>query len=117
VTLSADQKSLSGGNQYGGVDKATRTAGTSGLVGSWNWVDVVTSKVTVRADGTFSAASSTATWHGTWKAVSGSARSYALTSSDLPKDNLTLTADNMTAYGSDQFGLKISGTRTCPGQP
>jgi hypothetical protein len=113
VTLSADQKSLSGGNQYGGVDKATRTAGTSGLVGSWNWVDMVTSKIIVRADGTYSGSYSTHSWHGTWKAVNGSARTYALTASDLPKDSLTLAADGMTAWGSDQYGLKVSGTKTC----
>lgn len=113
VTLSADQKTLSGGNQYGGVDKATRTAGTSGLVGSWNWVDMVTSKVMVKADGTYSGSYSTASWHGTWKAVNGSARTYALTASDQPKDNLTLAVDGMTAWGSDQYGLKVSGTKTC----
>jgi hypothetical protein len=113
VTLSADQKTLSGGNQYGGVDKASRTAGTSGLVGSWNWVDMVTSKVTVKEDGTYSAASSTKSWHGTWKAMSAPARTYVLTASDLPKDSLTLTADGMTAWGGDQYGLKVSGTKTC----
>jgi len=37
-TLSADGKSLSGGNQYGGVDKATRSTGSSSLVGTWTWV-------------------------------------------------------------------------------
>ena len=113
VSLSADQKTLSGGNQYGGIDKATRTAGTSGLVGSWTLVDMVTSKVIVKADGTYVGTYSNLSWHGTWKAVSGSARTYALTASDQPKDSLTLAADGMTAWGSDQYGLKVSGTRTC----
>ncbi len=113
VTVSADQKTLAGGNQYGGVDMATRTAGTSGLVGSWKWVDMVTSQVIVKPDGTYSGSYSTDSWHGTWKAVKGSARTYALTASDLPKDSLTLAPDGMTAWGSDQYGLKISGTKTC----
>jgi hypothetical protein len=111
VTVSADGKSLSGSNQYGGTDHATRTSGSSGLVGAWKWEDVVTSTVTVKADGTFTATSSDATWHGTWKAP-GAARTYTLTASDLPKDQLTMSGDGMSLSGADQYGLKISASRT-----
>ena len=110
-TVSADGKSLSGSNQYGGTDNATRTSGSSGLVGTWKWVDVVTSTVTVNADGTFTSISSGATWHGTWKA-SGAARTYTLTASDLPKDQLTMSENGMNLSGADQYGLKISASRT-----
>ena len=51
VAISADARSLSGTNQYGGNDSATRISGSSGLVRVWNWTDVVTSKVTVVSSG------------------------------------------------------------------
>lgn len=114
-TLSADGKTLSGGNQYGGTDKATRSVGGDSPVGTWTWVDVLTSTVVIKADGTWSATSAGVSWHGTWKAVDGSPRTYALTASDLPKDRLTLAADGGHMTGVDQYGLKISATRQlCP---
>ncbi|MGC2161892.1 MAG: hypothetical protein WA634_08295, partial [Silvibacterium sp.] len=114
VTIATDQKSLSGSNTYGGIDKATRADGSNGLVGTWTWVDVVTMKVTAKSDGTYTAAYSTVTWHGTWKAVGGSARTYTLTTaaSDVPVDTLSLAAGGMSVSGADQYGIKISGART-----
>jgi len=116
VTISADQRSLTGGNQYGGNDTATRISGSSGLVGTWNWVDVVTpSKVTVTSDsssnstGTFTTVSSKATWHGKWQATG--AQSYTMTFSDLPLQTLTLTADGSRLSGTDQYGNAVSETR------
>jgi hypothetical protein len=116
VTISADQRSLAGGNQYGGKDTATRLTGTSGLVGTWHWVDVVASTVTVNSDGTFSAVSSNATWHGKWESIKASPGTYTLTASDLPKDKVTLAADGTRLSGADQYGLTISGVRrdSCP---
>ena len=117
LTISADQRSLSGTNQYGGTDTATRISGSNGLVGTWNWVDVVTSKVTVTSNsssnsaGAFTAVSSNAAWHGKWQATAGATRSYTLTFSDLPLDKLTLAADGSRLSGADQYGLAISGTR------
>jgi hypothetical protein len=120
VTISADQRSLTGGNQYGGNDTATRISGRSGLVGTWNWVDVVTtSRVTVTSDnssnsaGTFTNVSSNATWHGKWQATG--AQSYTMTFSDLPLQKLTLTADGSRLSGTDQYANLISATRaaTC----
>jgi hypothetical protein len=120
VTISADQRSLTGGNQYGGTDTATRISGSSGLVGTWNWFDVVAIKVTVTSDnssnsaGTFTEVSSNANWHGKWQSTG--AQSYTLMFSDLPMDRLTLTADGSRLSGGDQYGLAISGTRAaaCP---
>jgi hypothetical protein len=114
-TLSADGKTLTGGNQYGGIDKATRIVASDSPVGTWTWMDVVISTVILKADGTWSATSSAASWHGTWKAVDGAARTYALTASDLPKDRLTLASDGTHISGVDQYGLKISAVRQlCP---
>lgn len=118
VTVSADQRSLTGGNQYGGNDAATRISGSSGLVGTWNWVDVITTiKVTVTSDGssnsagTFTAVTSNASWHGRWQATAGAPRSYTMTLSDLPLQKLTLTADGSRLSGTDQYGNVISETR------
>lgn len=118
VTISADQRSLTGGNQYGGTDRATRISGSSGLVGTWNWVDVVTTiKVTVTSDsssnstGTFTNVSPNATWHGRWQATAGAPQSYTMTFSDLPLQRLTLTADGSRLSGADQYGNAISETR------
>jgi hypothetical protein len=107
VTVSADQKSLSGGNQYGGSDTATRISGSSGLVGTWKWFDVVTSTVTIKPDGTYSGVSSSATTRGTWKTINASAGTYTLTMTDLPRNNLTLTADGSRASGGDLNGKTI----------
>jgi hypothetical protein len=63
-TLSADGKTLTGGNQYGGKDKATRSVGSDSPVGTWTWVDVLTSTVIVKADGTWLATSAGISWHG-----------------------------------------------------
>ncbi len=116
VKVAADQQSLAGGNQYGGQDTATRTAGSSGLVGTWQWSDVVTSTVTVNSAGSYSAVAANASWHGTWQAVNAFDGTYLLTSSDLPKDRVTLAEDGSRVAGADQYGIPISGVRTgsCP---
>jgi hypothetical protein len=118
VTISADQRSLTGGNQYGGNDTATRTSGSSGLVGTWNWDEVVApSKVTVTSGnssnsaGTFSTVAPKASWHGTWQATAGAPQSYTMTFSDLPLQRLTLTADGSRLSGTDQYANVVSVTR------
>lgn len=117
VTISADQLSLSGGNQYGGHDTATRIAGSSGLVGTWNWFDLSASKVTVNSDGTYSIVASNGTWRGKWQLVKAFPGTYILTASDTPKDRLRLAADGSRVSGANQYGIVISGLRmdSCPG--
>jgi serine/threonine protein kinase len=114
--ISADQQSLAGGNQYGGRDAATRIAGSTGLVGTWQWSDIVTSTVTINSDGTFSGVASNASWHGTWQAINAFDGTYSLTTSDLPRDRVTLAEDGSRVAGADQYGIPISGVRTgsCP---
>ena len=112
VKVAADQQSLAGGNQYGGRDTATRIAGSMGLVGTWQWSDVITSTVAINSDASFSVVSTNASWHGTWQAVNVFDGTYILTTSDLPKDRVTLAEDGSRVSGADQYGIAISGVRT-----
>jgi hypothetical protein len=107
VTISADQRSLSGGNQYGFPTSGTRSAGTTGLAGIWIWANGV--PVTVAPNGTFSAA----TFRGTWRASDASRGIYTLTWPN-PVDSVTLSADGTSVSGQNQYGVAISGTKTGP---
>jgi len=110
ITISADQRSLSGMNQYQYPIAATRIAGTIGLVGSWNVSNNV--PLLMLPNGTFTAA----TFNGTWQTVDASRGIYTLTWPD-PVDSVTLSADGQTISGANQYGVATSGTRTepCPG--
>ncbi len=112
VNIAPDQQSLAGGNQYGGKDVAKRVAGSAGLVGTWNWFNMVGSQVTIKSDGTYSAVSPNASWQGTWKTINPFTGTYQLTGSDLPTDRLSLSDDSSQLSGADQYGIAISGTRT-----
>ncbi len=107
VTISADQRTLNGGNQYGFPTSGARSIGTSGLVGIWIWVNGV--PVTVAPNGTFSAA----TFRGTWRASDASRGIYTLTWPN-PVDSVTLSADGTIVSGQNQYGVAISGTKTGP---
>jgi hypothetical protein len=107
VTISPDQRSLNGANQYGYPTSGTRKAGSVGLVGVWRWPNGV--PVTVFPDGTFTAAS----FRGTWQGTDPSRGIYTLTWPS-PVDNLKLTADGSRLAGVDQYGIVISGVRTQP---
>jgi hypothetical protein len=107
ITIAADQRSLSGSNQYGYPISATRSAGGLGLVGSWmlsNGVPMV-----VSADGDFTAA----TLSGTWQTVDASRGIYTMSWPD-PVDSVTLSADLQTIAGKNQYGVATSGTRIEP---
>jgi hypothetical protein len=107
VTISANQQSLSGGNQYGYPTSGTRVVGSGGLSGIWRWANNV--PVTVYPNGTFSAA----TFNGKWQTVDASRGIYTLTWPN-PVDNLTLSADGSRLSGADQYGVAISGVKTGP---
>jgi hypothetical protein len=107
VTISADQRSLGGMNQYQYPISATRTAGTFGLVGSWNLSNNV--PMLVFPNGTFTAA----TFTGTWRTVDASRGSYSMTWPD-PIDSVTLSPDDQLISGANQYGVAISGSRTEP---
>ncbi len=107
VTISLDQRSLSGVNQYGFQTSGTRTAGSSGLVGIWRWPNGV--PVTVYPDGSFAAA----TFRGRWQAIDASRGIYTLTWPN-PVDSVTLSADGTVVSGKNQYGVAISGVKTQP---
>lgn len=107
VTLSADQQSLSGGNQYGFPASGTRISGRSGLVGVWRWPNGV--PVVVAPNGIFTAA----TFHGRWDTEDATRGVYTLTWPN-PVDSLTLSADGSRLSGANQYGVTISGVKTEP---
>ena len=107
VTISADQRSMSGMNQYGYPIAGTRSAGTVGLVGTWSLSNNV--PLLVSPNGGFSYA----TFTGTWRTVDASRGIYTLTWPD-PVDSVTLSDDGQTISGENQYGVATSGTRTEP---
>jgi hypothetical protein len=107
VTISPDQQSLSGANQYGFPASGTRMAGTFGLIGAWRWPNGV--PVTVMPNGTFTAA----TFQGRWQATDAVRGIYTLTWPS-PVDSVTLSADGSHISGANQYGVAISGVRTEP---
>jgi len=107
VTIKSDQRSLSGSNQYGFPIAATRAAGAFGIIGTWTMSNNV--PMVVSADGAFSAG----TLSGTWQTVDASRGIYTLTWPD-PVDSVTLSADDQTISGANQYGVATSGTRVEP---
>jgi hypothetical protein len=107
VTITANQRSLSGSNQYGYPIAAARTAGAFGIIGTWTMSNNV--PLLVSANGTFSAG----TFSGTWQTVDASRGIYTLTWPD-PVDSVTLSADDQTISGANQYGVATSGTRVEP---
>lgn len=107
VTLSSDQKYLSGINQYQYPLSATRATGTSGLVGSWNLSSNVL--MVVLPNGTFTAG----TFSGTWRTLNAAQGTYTLTWPPLI-DGIALSVNGMQISGVNQYGVAISGTRTQP---
>ncbi|MGA9060949.1 MAG: toll/interleukin-1 receptor domain-containing protein [Terracidiphilus sp.] len=107
VTISPDQRSFSGINQYQYPISATRTAGTAGLVGSWILSNNV--PMFVYPTGTFTSA----TFTGAWRTIDASSGVYSLTWPPLI-DSVTLSPDAQQITGANQYGVAVSGTRTEP---
>jgi TIR domain len=107
VTISPDQRSLSGANQYGYPASGIRVAGNTGLVGIWRWPNGV--PITVSPDGSFTAVS----FRGKWQAIDASRGIYTLTWPN-PVDSVTLLPDGSRVSGANQYGIAISGARTQP---
>ena len=105
VTVSADERSLSGMNQYQYPLSATRTAGAAGLIGAWNLSNNV--PMVVFPNGALTVGN----LKGTWRTVNASGGSYSLTWPG-PVDTVTLSADDQRISGANQYGVAISGTRT-----
>lgn len=103
ITISPDQRSLSGANQYGYPVSGTRISGISGLPGSWRWPNGV--PVIVSPNGAISAGPA----RGRWQALDPSRGVYTLTW-PAPVDTVTLSGSRIS--GMNQYGIAISGTRS-----
>ena len=105
LTLSPDQRSMSGGNQYGYPISGTRTSGSFGLAGTWHWANGW--DVSISANGTFISGS----FRGTWRSVDASRGIYEMTWPS-PVDSVTLLAGGTRISGANQYGVAISGVKT-----
>lgn len=107
VTVAPDQRSLSGGNQYGYPTSGTRMSGSAGIVGAWRWANGWT--VTMLSNGELSAA----TFRGRWQPIDASRGMYKLIWPG-PVDSVTLAGNGSSVSGANQYGIAISGVRTQP---
>ncbi len=105
LTISPDQRSMSGGNQYGYPISGARTAGSIGLAGAWHWANGW--DVSVAPNGTFTSGS----FRGTWRSVDASRGIYEMTWPS-PVDSVTLLAGGTRIAGANQYGVAISGVKT-----
>jgi TIR domain len=105
LTISPDQRSMSGGNQYGYPISGTRVAGTVGLAGTWHWANGWI--VNVSSNGTFTSGS----FRGTWRAVDASRGIYEM-NWPSPVDNVVLLAGGTRVSGANQYGVSTGGVKT-----
>jgi len=105
LTISPDQRSMSGGNQYGYPISGARTAGSIGFAGAWHWANGW--DVSVAPNGTFTSGS----FRGTWRSVDASRGIYEMTWPS-PVDSVTLLAGGTRISGANQYGVAISGVKT-----
>lgn len=110
LTVSPDQRSMSGGNQYGYPISGGRVSGTVGLPGTWHWANGW--MVNVASNGTFTSGS----FRGTWRAVDASRGLYEM-NWPSPVDNVVLMAGGTRISGANQYGVSTGGvkTGTCSG--
>jgi TIR domain len=105
LTVSPDQRTMSGGNQYGYPISGGRMTGTAGLVGSWHWANGW--NVDVAANGTFVSGS----YRGTWRAVDASRGLYEM-NWPAPVDSVVLLGGGTRVAGANQYGVATSGVKT-----
>jgi hypothetical protein len=104
LTVSADQRTMSGGNQYGFPITGSRVAGSAGLAGTWQWANGWV--VNVSPNGTFTSGS----FRGNWHAVDASRGLYEM-NWPSPMDSVTLFGGTRFA-GGNQYGVATSGMKT-----
>jgi hypothetical protein len=107
LTVSADQRSMSGGNQYGYPISGGRVTGNMGLVGTWHWANGW--NVDVEPNGTFTSG----TFRGTWRAVDASRGLYEM-NWPSPVDSVVLLGGGTRIAGSNQYGVATGGVKTGP---
>jgi hypothetical protein len=105
LTVSADQRTMSGGNQYGYPISGGRVTGSVGLVGTWHWANGW--NVDVKPNGTFTSG----TFRGTWRAVDASRGLYEM-NRPSPTDSVVLLGGGTRIAGLNQYGVATGGVRT-----
>jgi TIR domain len=105
LTVAPDQRTLSGGNQFGYPAAGTRTTGGVGLTGTWRWNNGWS--VVVSQDGTFSSGS----FRGTWRTVDALHGLYEMYW-PAPVDSVLLLGGGTRISGKNQYGVAISGVKT-----
>jgi hypothetical protein len=105
LTVSADQRTMSGGNQYGYPISGGRVTGSVGLVGSWHWANGW--NVDIQPNGTFTSG----TFRGTWRAADASRGLYEM-NWPSPTDSVVLLGGGTRIAGSNQYGVATGGVKT-----
>ncbi|MGA7622975.1 MAG: toll/interleukin-1 receptor domain-containing protein [Candidatus Acidiferrales bacterium] len=105
LTITPDQRSMSGSNQYGYPMAGGRLTGTVGMPGTWKWTNGYV--VNISSNGAFTSGS----FRGSWRAVDASRGIYEMTW-PKPVDSVTLTSGGTRIAGSNQYGVAISGVKT-----
>jgi hypothetical protein len=105
LTVSPDQRSMSGGNQYGYPISGGRVTGSTGLVGTWHWANGW--DVDIAQNGTFVSG----TFRGTWRAVDASRGLYEM-NWPTPTDSVVLLGGGTRIAGSNQYGVATGGVKT-----
>jgi hypothetical protein len=105
LTVSPDQRSMSGGNQYGYPISGGRVTGNTGLVGTWHWANGW--NVDVEPNGTFTSG----TFRGTWQAVDAARGLYEM-NWPSPTDSVVLLGGGTRVQGSNQYGVATGGVKT-----
>src|SRR6202167_3531576 len=105
LTGSPDQRTMSGGNQYGYPISGGRVTAGVGLAGAWHWANGW--NVDVSPNGTFTSG----TFRGTWRAVDASRGLYEM-NSPAPVDSVVLLGGGTRVAGANQYGVATSGVKT-----
>ena len=105
LTITPDQRSMSGTNNFGYPMTGSRIAGDPGMQGVWRWNNGWT--VSISPNGTFSSGQ----FRGTWRAVNAAAGLYEMTW-PKPVDSVTLSAGGTRIAGANQYGVAVSGVKT-----
>ena len=105
LTISPDQRSMTGGNQYGYPISGTRTGGVMGLAGTWQWSNGWT--VSVSPNGAFTSGS----FRGTWRAVDVTRGVYEMTWPG-PVDSVLLLGGTQITGKNQYGGIAITGVKT-----
>ena len=105
LTITPDQRSMSGTNNFGYPMAGGRVSAGVGMPGTWHWTNGW--NVNISANGTFVSGQ----FRGTWRAINAAAGLYEMTW-PKPVDTVTLMAGGTRIVGANQYGIAMSGVKT-----